>query len=46
VLDKWKDVMDATTPDIAVNHAVGLSRVLILCLGCGADILREYGPNR
>ena len=42
MLGKWSKVVDATTPDVAVNHAAGLPRVLIVCLGCGADVLREY----
>lgn len=41
----WRPVISAATPEMAEILARDYKRVLISCLGCGADMVREYGPN-
>lgn len=41
----WKPMAEAKTADGAKQLAAGLKTVLIVCCGCGADIVREYRPN-
>ena len=41
----WKPMITAASPGMAEILADDYKQVLIVCLGCGADMVREYVPN-
>lgn len=41
----WKRIRSAMMPDMTELLCRPYKTVLVVCLGCGSDIVREYRPN-